>query len=78
MKLVIFQIMRTFRWLVVPTLRFISGLFALMLVLTIFTNEFDVGLGGMFIYLLVSVTFGTASWFYDVWMGNLEPLNKKG
>ena len=74
MKTTIFHILRTFRWLIVPALKLISGLFALATVLILFNPEAP--LGTIVFGFICAVIFGSLSWYYDSLIKSLAPQEK--
>jgi hypothetical protein len=76
-KSITFHILRTFRWLIVPLLKLLSGLFSIMALVAIFADDPKVsGLGQFILTLILAVGFGSAAWYYDALIKKLSPVNQ--
>lgn len=77
MKTIFFHLLTTFRWLVVPSLRFLSALFSILLLIAIFADDPKVsGLDKALVSLFFAVFFGALSWYYDAAIKKLSPINQ--
>ncbi len=77
MKTFIFQLMRTFRWLIVPLLKILSGLFCIIMLVAIFSNDPKVaGFDKVLLSFVFAIGFGSLSWYYDVVMKKFSPVNQ--
>lgn len=75
MKAIIFQIMSTFRWLIVTTSRIFSALMIFVLIFYMF-NDTSNQTVNLIITFIVAVLFAAFSWYYDVLLKKLEPQNE--
>lgn len=77
MKTILFQIMRTFRWLVVPALKVLSGIFCLFMLIALFADDPKVsGIENVLLWFAFALTFGSLSWYYDALMKKLSPVKQ--
>jgi hypothetical protein len=77
MKTVLFQIMRTFRWLVVPILKVLSGLFCIFMLVALFADDPKLsGIGIALLWFAFALGFGSLSWYYDALMKKLSPVKQ--
>jgi hypothetical protein len=74
MKTMIFHILRTFRWLIVPILRLLSGLFSLATILILFNPETPIG--SIILSFSCAVIIGMLSWYYDSLIKRFSPQNR--
>ena len=70
MKTMLFHILRTFRWLIVPLFKFASGFFALFSVIFLFN---DTAVSSIISGVILAVVLGAVAWYYDVLLKKLEP-----
>lgn len=75
MKTMIFDIMKTFKWLIVTTSKVTSALMIFVLIFSLFNNTSN-QTSNMIITFIVAVFFGAFAWYYDVLLKKLEPQKK--
>jgi hypothetical protein len=73
MKTMIFHVMRTFRWLIVPLLRLASAIFVMAFVMALISEDPEAPVISGFIF---AVVFSSAAWGYDVMVKKLSPVNQ--
>jgi hypothetical protein len=71
MKTFTFHILRTFRWLVIPILKLLSGLSCVFFLIATFTEETKLSVAITF--LIFSILLGSLSWYYDSLIKKLSP-----
>ncbi|MEY8215153.1 MAG: hypothetical protein RPR97_11830 [Colwellia sp.] len=71
MKTFIFHILRTFRWLVIPILKLLSGLSCVLFLIATFTV--DTKLSVAITFLIISILLGSLNWYYDSLIKKLSP-----
>lgn len=70
-----FHLLRTFRWLIVPALKLLSGLCCILLLVAMFTDAPNVsGFGTVILWMVLSIGFGSTAWYYDVLIKKLSPI----
>ena len=75
MKTMIFHLMRTFRWAIVPASKILSALMVLVLIIATFSNS-ETETPNLILTFIFAVLFGMVSWYYDVLLKKLEPQSK--
>ena len=76
-KTLFFHLMQTFRWLIVPCLKFLSGLACVFVLVAIFSDDPNVsGFGKVVLLLCFSLAFGSAAWYYDALIKKLSPIEQ--
>lgn len=77
MKTIFFQIMRTFRWLIVPVLKLLSGVFSIFMLIAIFSDDPKVsGIGSVVLWFFFALSLGSLSWYYDALLKKLSPIEQ--
>ncbi len=77
MKTFAFHVLRTFRWIIVPSLKFMSAFFCLLMVVAIFSDDPKVsGVGRAFVWLIFAVGLGSLSWYYDALLKKFSPIHQ--
>lgn len=77
MKTLFFHLLTTFRWLVVPSLKILSAMFCIFMLIAIFSDDPSVsGLGNAVLWFLFASILGALSWYYDVAIKKLSPTDQ--
>jgi len=76
MKTVIFHILRTFRWPIVLASKIFSALMVIILLYATFGNP-STEPPNLIMTFIFAVLFGMVSWYYDVLLKKLEPIDTR-
>jgi len=70
-----FHLLRTFRWLIVPALKLLSGLSCILVLVAMFAEDPKVsGFGKVILWVVFSISFGSIAWYYDALIKKLSPI----
>ncbi len=75
MKTIIFHLLRTFRWAIVPASKVLSALMVVVLILATFSNS-TTEPPNLVLTFILAIMFGMVSWYYDALLKKLEPQKK--
>jgi len=71
MKTFLFHLLRTFRWLVIPLLKILSGLSCVFFIMAIFMEKTELSV--VITFLILSIALGSLAWYYDLLIKKLSP-----
>jgi len=70
-----FHTLKTFRWIFVPIAKFISAVFCIVTLVSMFSGK-DHFTGHFLSYFFTALLFGGFAWYYDLLIKKLSPVEQ--